>query len=233
MSKNTFVSLIAVSFFFLSVTQCFSYETFTSADQYIEEALRVGQTRAHREEMVYYLYKAIELDPGSYRAYTYLGAAFVGKKQYENALKFFEQAIICNPNYQDIYVYRGFAYFDLEQIDNAIADFTRALEIGANFQAYSGLGSCYLLKQKFSEAVDAFTKAIEMVELSANKTDKELLPYFYSSRAEAYLELKEYDKCRADVEELEKLGGAFPPDKLARLKDRTAEKGADPALGEY
>jgi len=206
----------------------YAQETFSTADEYIEEAIRIGNT-TERDRIKYLLYKAIELDPSSYRANAYLGALYANLKDFDLAFNFFDKAIALNSQFVDTYLFKGFAYLAQSQVDKALDEFNRILSIKPCIQAYYGLGAVYGHQGKYSDAVRVLTTGIELGQGVTDPKDIEVVKIMYIYRADAYLELKEYDKCWADVREIEKMGGAFPGNKIKRLQEESGITAASTA----
>lgn len=75
----------------------------------------------------------------------------------------YSEAIAVWPDNAVYYVNRAAAYTKLNQLDEAIRDCERGIDIDPNYsKAYSRLGTCYFTQKSYTEAIDAYKKALEL-----------------------------------------------------------------------
>ena len=60
---------------------------------------------------------------------------FYYKKDYESAIKLFNEVIELNPNFEAAYYYLGDIYFSLERYSRAIQDYSKAIELNPKYAA--------------------------------------------------------------------------------------------------
>ena len=72
-----------------------------------------------------------------------LGALYLGRKQYAEAMEQFDAAIQINPDEVSSYIGRGMVQFQLGQSDNALASFSRAAELAPSPLAWFWSGRCH------------------------------------------------------------------------------------------
>jgi len=166
---------------------------------------------AQYDKAIYYLTKAIDLNPRYAAAYNNRGFAYAELHQYENAISDFTKVIGIIPNEAAAYYGRGQAYYNKGQYDQAISEFTTALRINPeDAQAYYNRGVAYYKKGQYDQAISDYDKAIEVDPAYGNA---------YYNRAVAYLNKDEYDKARGDVRRAQLLGQTIPSDILTRLRE--------------
>nr|CAG8461071.1 14663_t:CDS:2 [Entrophospora candida] len=87
----------------------------------------------------------------------------VGEKDYEAAVKLYEQAIDINGNNAVYYSNRAAAYAQLGKHNKAIDDALKSTQIDPSYsKAYSRLGHAYLAVGKFDDAIEAYEKGLSL-----------------------------------------------------------------------
>jgi tetratricopeptide (TPR) repeat protein len=93
-------------------------------------------------------------------AYTGLGRAFVGMREFESALGAFKQVIDAQPT-TDALIARGQLYLETGDNDRALRDFQNAVNAErGNIAAQFGLGKAYILLGGWQQGVTALTRVI-------------------------------------------------------------------------
>ncbi|OHB78022.1 MAG: hypothetical protein A2Z25_05005 [Planctomycetes bacterium RBG_16_55_9] len=186
------------------------------AEDYYNQGTAYAE-EAQYDRAIYYLTKAIELNPSYAAAYNNRGFAYAELHEYEKAISDLTKVIEISPNEAAAYYGRGQAYYNKGQYDQAISEFTMALEINPeDAQAYYNRGVAYYKKRHYDQAISDYNKALE-VDPTYGKA--------YCNRAVAYLNKGEYDKAREDVRKAILLGEIVPSDLLAHLRE-TSEIGS-------
>ncbi len=91
------------------------------------------------------------------------GLRYSFSKNYDDAIKEFEEVLKLNPNSAEAYNNIGFAYFDKGDIDNAIIQHKKALEINPRLaNAYYGLALAYEKKDRVQDAITNWDKYIKL-----------------------------------------------------------------------
>ena len=101
-----------------------------------------------------------KVSPGSPKAWNNMGDIYAGKKDFQNAIKAFQQAIELRPDYVDAHHNVGVTYLQMKDFDNAIVWFEKALAIHPIPQTYNDLGVAYYNKGNMAKAEESFKKAI-------------------------------------------------------------------------
>lgn len=97
-----------------------------------------------------------------------------------------------------IYKHRGMAYFAQNDYDNALSDFNQSFQLDKNsFRSVYYAGIVCSILHKYEQAVDAFTKSLEINEYQSHT---------FFRRAIAYFELKQYEASMNDVVAAQRLG---------------------------
>lgn len=155
--------------------------------------------------------KAIALKPNFAQAYCNRGVVRFHEGRYEDALRDFDRALSLQGDYADAYLNRGAVHFTARRMEDAVRDFSRAIALKPDWASpYANRGASFSRMGRFAEAVRDCTAALKLKPGHARAC---------RTRAEAYYELKEYDKAWADVRRLEELGAAAPPEFAARVRE--------------
>ena len=110
--------------------------------------------------------------------------------------------------------HRGMAYFAMNNFDAALKDFQRSTVADPNaFRSYYYEGIVFSIEKKYKEAVEAYTKSLEINEFQAHTNFR---------RAMAYYELQEYEKSMNDLDVALKLG--MDPDECKPLQEKLVKK---------
>jgi len=89
-----------------------------------------------------------------------LGALFLARNQYAEALAQFDSAIHINPDEANSYLGRGMVQFQFGQIDNALASFSKAAEITPSALAWYWTGRCLEARSDKELAIRAYQSAL-------------------------------------------------------------------------
>jgi tetratricopeptide (TPR) repeat protein len=190
------------------------------------------------------LKEKIEVEPKDPKTYFQMGLAHVQKRDFDQAILYFNKAIELDPKNPIAYNNRGGVYMAKGQYDRAISDWTKALEIDPKYaSAYYNLGYANCIKGQYDEAILYLNKALEIdprhygaynergiahaekgeYDQAISDYDKaiEINPKYtkaYYNRGRAYYLKKEYDKSWNDVNKLKELGYKIPPEFLNQLR---------------
>ncbi len=118
------------------------------------------------------------------------GLALYYAKDYNGAIKLYDEALQLKPDWHWAYNNRGNAYSYLEQYEQAIKDFNKAIELNPNWEyPYNNLGTVYGRLGQYERAIQDLNKAIE---LNPNFADA------YTNRGNAYDNLGQYERAIQD-----------------------------------
>ncbi len=135
--------------------------------------------------------RAIQLDPKLAEAYFRHGVAEQYKQKHEEALSDYNKAIENDSNYAKAYLYRGTVYqYYKSKSTEALEDADKAIALKPEFiEAHSFKCQVLYVREKYSEAIKACSKAIEAKGVDDKDQKKRTLAYYY--RANAYLDRDE------------------------------------------
>ncbi|HEV2295885.1 MAG TPA: tetratricopeptide repeat protein [Tepidisphaeraceae bacterium] len=89
------------------------------------------------------------------------GAQALERKEYEHALKHFNDALELDPEFAEAYNQRALANYLLERYEDSIEDCRRTVQrMPMHFGALAGLGHCYAHLGKLREAIDSYQRAL-------------------------------------------------------------------------
>lgn len=136
-------------------------------------------------------------------AYVQRGLAYGQKNEWNKALADFDKAIHLDPNLTDSYfAERAKIKYSLGRQDDAFGDVNHALELNPkSFHAYVVRGAIHSAKADFDNAIEDYTRAIEL-----NSPELELT---YYNRALAYIAQKKWNEAIRDFDEAIKLKPDF------------------------
>ncbi len=156
------------------------------------------------------------------RAFSYRGAAYIRKREYDRAVQDLDQAIQRDPNYAQAFESRGTAYSLKGQNDRAIEDFSQSIHLDPKSAvSFYDRGGVYNVQGQNDRAIQDFDQAIRL------KPD--LAPVFfaatYHERGLAYFGKGEYQRAIQDYDQAIRLY----PNLTQAVTDRSA---AQSALGQ-
>ena len=119
---------------------------------------RVGRP----EDAEAYFKKAISLDPENIASLDSYGSFLDDQSRYEEAADMWQAVIRIAPDHYAALINLGSVLNDAGKTAEAITMYERAIEIRPSYMAYSNLGTAYLGAERFSNAVEAYRKALEI-----------------------------------------------------------------------
>lgn len=135
--------------------------------------------------------KAIYLSPAFYKAHYNSGLLFATEKNYNAALRAFDQAIRINV-YSKAIIARGKVYYELKEYSKALADANYVIEKEPeNSNAYFLIANCFNDLNELDKALTNYNKAIAL-----KSTD----PMLFFKRAITFGKQQQFQKCLSDLE---------------------------------
>lgn len=131
------------------------------------------------------------------------------QRRWQEACYAFTAEIAKNPSNADAYFQRSLCYYRLVQYDRAIADLLTFHKLAPNAEnsfASSRLADCYYVKGDFQQAVNYYSRSINMDPSFPNN---------YRGRAACYTKLGQSSAAQKDQEVLNQLGGPVNSDVAA------------------
>ena len=192
--------------------------------EYGEYLHRKGRTEdAHAQYR-----KCFELNPKNNNVNNRLMQYHQDKYNDEESLEDYNQAVyyasnqleVCDDDYYRIE--RALVYLDGYEIDKAEEDARKALEYkDDNIYAYNALGVCELRRRRYSEAMEAFNRAIEIME---GKDEKES-PAPYTNASKTLENMGDFARAIEYLEKCIELYGStlYRQQTLARLYTRNRD----------
>src|SRR5262249_27717280 len=122
-----------------------------------------------------------------------LGNALADEREYDAAIREYDEAIRVKPDYHPAIYNRGRAWYDKGEYDKAIADYTEALRLDPKHVAsYTSRGAVRIKKEEWDKAIKDFDEAIRL-----DPTDVIAL----NNRGLTRYQKGEYDRAIADCSE--------------------------------
>jgi tetratricopeptide (TPR) repeat protein len=148
-----------------------------------------------------YFHRRVQADPNDWWALHMRGEGWLGKGEFDNAIKDFNECIRLDPNSSSVYNSRGVAWRDKKDYDKAIADYNEAIRLDPNGpMAYCNRGSAWRDKKDYDKAIADYDEAIRL-----DPNDG----YIFNNRGIAWAGKKNYDKAIADFNEAVRLDPKF------------------------
>jgi tetratricopeptide (TPR) repeat protein len=138
------------------------------------------------------------------------GEAWLGAKQYQKALGWFDKAKVQQSNNALVYYYSAQCKTSMNQLDPAIADLQQALKIGASgklrTQVYNQGGYIYDKKKVYNNAIRWYQEAGNQSMVRQMEDKKDRAAQNLQAQQECAEFKRKIDALKLQVEELEKLG---------------------------
>ena len=183
LKKFISASLIVSSMSFIPNNDCTLFNQTVHAKSIIDQA---------KDSKIYKYYKIIKTgntDSGEYEAFNQ-GMKSYEQKDYDNALKKFQEAIKLNSKFSTAYSMCGLVYKELGNYDLAVENITKAIEIEpGHYWNYYSRADAYTKMNQFDKAVADFTK---IIQIEPNKD------FGYLSRGYVCYETKKYNNAIED-----------------------------------
>jgi eukaryotic-like serine/threonine-protein kinase len=141
--------------------------------------------------------KAIQLNPYYWVNENSLGNAYFNVGDYDKALEAFKQVMTLEPDVNNGYVNSGTVLVEQGKYAEAVPLLQRALQIEPDAAAYTNIGTAYFFLRRFSEAAQAFEKAVAI-----NSNDTQLVV----NLGDAYRALGQKDKAQAAYQQAISVG---------------------------
>ncbi len=190
------------------------------AEGYVGRAM-TNYTLGRDEEARADFERAIELDPGGGDLYSWHASLASNAGDFRVAMDDYEQMIAINPNIATLYSNRGLTYMQMGRYDNALADYNRAAELDPTLPyVFRNRNEYYLLhneygkslidgyisdglyafdREQYSQAVEEFTRAINVEQYSEDYSPSYAYAHFNLGRT--HLELGNYDLALEEFDE--------------------------------
>ncbi|HEX9882139.1 MAG TPA: tetratricopeptide repeat protein, partial [Hyphomicrobium sp.] len=145
---------------------------------------------------ILYLQMALYLQPDHAFALVSLANAYESARRYEDAIVAYDRVPKDTPLQSEIAIRKAFDLNSLERVDEAKEILDRlAAENPKNMKALDALGSIMRVRKRYAEAVDYYTRALELVKTPS----KQHWSLFYS-RGTCFERLKNWPPAEADLQ---------------------------------
>lgn len=145
------------------------------------------------------------------------GVEALETEDYEKAKTCFEQEIAKKKHLDEAYRGLGIAYFEMEEYEEAVENFQLALDNKTEETAilYSMMGACYMENDDDEKALDVYTKALSMKELT-----EELKQEIQYNLIAVYENMADWEGAKKQMEDYRK---AYPDDERVQKEAQFLE----------
>jgi tetratricopeptide (TPR) repeat protein len=146
------------------------------------------------DDAIYFLRKAVEMDPGYYKNTMNLGDVYYLTGQDTKALIDFNKALELDPLNFGLYVKRAKVYKDQKNYEGALNDLNHSIRLKANFEAYMQRTLLWMMRNQMEYALEDVQAALR------------LQPGNYDAlinRAGVYFCMKRYEEAIQDLNQAE------------------------------
>ncbi|MGB1038858.1 MAG: tetratricopeptide repeat protein [Bacteroidia bacterium] len=137
--------------------------------------------------------KALKYDEKYVHAYFNKGNSYMGILEYENALIAYDKTLGLDKKYSKAYINRAKVFFQLGDYKSSIEDIEYAMQFQLKKEQrqklYLSYGNCLMKQLKYNDAVEKFSKAIQ-INTEYYKA--------YVNRGQCYLKMKDYESAIRD-----------------------------------
>ena len=150
---------------------------------------------------VLYLQMALYLKPRHQFALAALASAYESMKRYEKAIDIYDQIPPGSPLQLAIDIRKAFNFNELERVEDAKTLLEKVAATNpTSIKPYDALGNIMRARKRYKEAIDYYTRAIELLEEPRQRD----WVYFYS-RGTCYERTKNWKPAEADLQQALKL----------------------------
>ncbi len=124
-----------------------------------------------------------------------MGLLLVSQNRYEEAMKSFYNAVLINDKNEQSYNYLGECCFELGLNQEAESFFSKAIKLDQSYtQPIMNLGKFYYSQGKYSQAILAMQRLIEIINKSDETSNNKEKVFAYNLLGKAYLQSGDKDK---------------------------------------
>ncbi len=181
------------------------------------------QQKGRHNEAIREFDKAIDVDPGSARAYNGKGVSCDKLRDFERAVRSYDMALKIDPSIDYIHNNLGYSYLLQGNYDAAIASFKKALALdGNNSRTNNNLGLAYAMNGQYDDAFRQFQQSGDKAQAHYNL-------------AGIYYEKGRFEEAKKEYRHVLNLNPDFPKarngfeasDALARITRASSAAGKD------
>ncbi len=146
--------------------------------------------------------KALEISPAFVRTYYEIAQAYLNKKDYDNAVKYFDEAVKLNPDVGLSHWYLGATYLEIGETQKGLAALDEAMKAGYAFSEsdYLRLISIYLKLGNFTKISELYES---LIKISPDN------PQYRASLAVAYAKIGKIDEAVSEARAAAQLDKTF------------------------
>jgi tetratricopeptide (TPR) repeat protein len=152
--------------------------------------------------------KALEISPTFVRTYYEIAQAYLNKKDYSNAIKYFSESVKLNPEVGMSYWYLGATYLEAGETQKGLTTIDEAMKVGYTLSEsdYLRLINIYLKQGNFAKISELYEALIKI---------KPGNPQYHASLAVAYAKIGKIDEAVSEAKKAAALDKTF--EKEARM----------------
>ena len=160
---------------------------------------------AYNDKALEHSLRALKIAPTFVRTYYEVAQAYLNKKDYENAIKYFKKAAELNPDVSLSYWYLGATQMESGDTQNGLKSWEQALNKGYSPREvdYQRLISSYLKLNDFNKLASIYEKLVAINPKN---------PQYHASLAVAYAQLGKIDAAVEQARAAAKIDSTFEPE---------------------
>jgi len=165
----------------------------------------------YNDEALKYSTAALKISPTFVRTYFEIAQAYLNKKDYASAVKYFEQAVALNPKATVSQWYLGSVYIEWGKTDQGLTILKQAIKngYGPTENEYLRLIGVFAAKQDFVEVVSMYEGLVTVAPENAQ---------YWASLAASYARVQKVDQAVEAARQAVKIDPNFRPDAEAFAK---------------
>jgi serine/threonine protein kinase/Tfp pilus assembly protein PilF len=153
----------------------------------------LGKDPPNAAEALPFIQAARALRPENPEVLANRGEAWQYMKEYDRAIRDYDEAIQLDPKYAQAFSNRGAAWHKKKEYDRAMRDFDEAIRLDPkDAKAFNNRGNAWLYKKEYDRAILDYDEAIQLDPKSA---------LAFTNRGAAWSDKKEYDRAIRDYDE--------------------------------
>ena len=195
---------ITCFFIFLILFSCTAGSDVVNKQRFLIRGNTALENKEFNEALRLYT-EAVQLDSCYADALNNIAVVYSRLGRFSQSVSYCDQAIHCSPTFWDAYLNRASAYYELNELYRALDDLEylqRQIPDSAN--VYFGIGLVKTKQRKYQEAINSFSKAIDLDSTNVeNRINRATVKYYQKQYTAAIQDLEiahKMDSAKAEID---------------------------------